>query len=167
MANSLPPKSPPPKVSAGKASGGKASSAKASVKASAKAAIDHVSGHRARMREKLLAKGADSLSELELLEMLLYAGNTRSDTKPLAKNLIREFGSLSAVLRASSETLGKQTKMGAASIAALKIVEAAGLHLSHSNIHKRQVLTSWAAVQHYCINRLAHEPIEHFNAVYG
>ncbi|MDA9639906.1 DNA repair protein RadC [SAR116 cluster bacterium] len=154
MANSLPPKSQPPKVSAGKASGGKVSSAKA--------AIDHVSGHRARMREKLLAKGADSLSELELLEMLLYAGNTRSDTKPLAKNLIREFGSLSAVLRASSETLGKQTKMGAASIAALKIVEAAGLHLSHSNIHKRQVLTSWAAVQHYCINRLAHEPIEHF-----
>ena len=35
---------------------------------------DHMSGHRGRMRAKLLDKGSEALSELELLEMLLYAG---------------------------------------------------------------------------------------------
>ena len=52
------------------------------------------------MRAKVMEKGAETLSELELLEMILYAGSPRRDTKPLAKDLIRHFGSLSAVLRA-------------------------------------------------------------------
>ena len=109
------------------------------------------------MRAKLLEKGAGALSELELLEMLLYAGNQRGDTKPLAKDLMREFGSLSAVLRAPAVELRRQPGIGDASISALKLVEAAGLHLSHSDVENRHVLASWAAVQHYCVTRLAHE----------
>ena len=85
-----------------------------------------MSGHRNRMRAKLLDKGHEALSELELLEMLIYAGNRRGDTKPLAKTLMRRFGSLSAVLRAPATLLAQQTGMGDASVAALKIVEAAG-----------------------------------------
>ena len=121
-----------------------------------------MSGHRSRMRAKLLDKGYEALSELELLEMLLYAGNRRGDTKPLAKTLMRRFGSLSAVLRAPAALLAQQTGMGDASVAALKIVEAAGLHLSHSDIENRHVLTSWSEVQHFCVTRLSHEPVEHF-----
>ena len=123
---------------------------------------DHISGHRRRMRRKLLDKGAETLSELELLEMLLYAGNTRGDTKPLAKQLMRTFGSLSAILRSPTDQLSKHHVMGDASVAALKLVEAAALHLSHTDIDNRHVLTSWSEVQHYCVTRLAHEPIEHF-----
>ena len=52
--------------------------------------------------------------------------------------------------------------MGNASVAALKIVEAAGLHLSHSDIENRYVLTSWSKVQHFCATRTAHGPVEHF-----
>jgi len=114
------------------------------------------------MRAKLLDKGYEALSELELLEMLLYAGNRRGDAKPLAKTLMRRFGSLSAVLRAPAALLAQQTGMGDASVAALKIVEAAGLHLSHSDIENRHVLTSWSEVQHFCVTRLSHEPVEHF-----
>ena len=113
------------------------------------------------MRGKLLDKGGAALSNLELLEMLLYAGNRRGDTKPLAKDLMTRFGSLSAVLRAPVASLRETRGMGDASLAALKIVEAAGLHLSHSDIENRHVLTSWTEVQHFCLTRLAHEPIEH------
>jgi len=114
------------------------------------------------MRDKLLAKGHDAFSGLELLEMLLYAGNRRGDTKPLAKSLMRRFGSLSAVIRTPAALLLQERGMGDASVAALKIVEAAGLHLSHSDIENRHVLTSWSEVQHFCVTRLAHEPVEHF-----
>ena len=53
----------------------------ASNSAHADSPADHMSGHRGRMRAKLLDKGSEALSELELLEMLLYAGNGRGDTK--------------------------------------------------------------------------------------
>ena len=43
------------------------------------------------MRERLLTKGAETLTELEILEMLLFAGQPRGDTKPLAKILIRSL----------------------------------------------------------------------------
>ena len=36
------------------------------------------------MRDKVLGKSAESLTELELLEMLLYQSNPRGDTKPIA-----------------------------------------------------------------------------------
>ena len=42
---------------------------------------DHAKGHRARMRGKLLEKGTAAHTELEILEMLLYAGAPRGDTK--------------------------------------------------------------------------------------
>ena len=113
------------------------------------------------MRERLLSKGAETLTELEILEMLLFAGQPRGDTKPLAKSLMRQFGSLAAVLRAPVQRLAEQRGLGDASISALKLVDAASLNLAHSDIHNRPVLTSWGAVKHYCINRLAHEPIEY------
>ena len=83
---------------------------------------DHMSGHRAHMRAKVMEKGAGMLSELELLEMILYAGSPRRDTKPLAKDLIRHFGSLSAVLRAPQAQLIALDGVGEAAISAIYIV---------------------------------------------
>ena len=103
-------------------------------------------GHRARLRARILEKGADSLTELELLEVLLFAGNPRGDTKPLAKALIREFGSLNAVLRRDVKALRAIHGMGDAAIAAVKIAEAAALYLSHTEIAGRTILSNWTGV---------------------
>jgi DNA repair protein RadC len=70
------------------------------------------------MRGKLLEKGSAAPTELEILEMLLYAGAPRGDTKPLAKRLIRTFKSPSAVLRASPDDLSPIRDMSDATIAA-------------------------------------------------
>ena len=72
------------------------------------------------------------------------------------------LGSLSAVIRALAALLAQQSGMCDASVAALKIVEAAGLQLSHSDIENCHVLTSWNEVQHFCVTRLAYEPVKHF-----
>src|SRR5271155_2322052 len=58
-------------------------------------------GHRERMRGRLLEKGAAALADYEILEMLLFLGIARRDTKPLAKAMINRFGSLAAALGAS------------------------------------------------------------------
>ena len=91
----------------------------ASNSAHADSPADHMSGHWGCMRAKLLDKGSETLSELELLQMLLYASNRRGYTKPLAKALMRRFGSLSAVLRAPAALLDQLSGMGDASVAAL------------------------------------------------
>ena len=119
-------------------------------------------GHRKRMRARILDKGADSLTELELLEVLLYAGNARRDTKPLAKRLMARFKSLSGVLRADHDSLRAVDDMGDAYIATIKLIESVAMHLAHSRIQNQPILTNWVQVQEYCINRLAHQPIEHF-----
>jgi len=62
-------------------------------------------GHRGRMRDRVLGAGAASLADYEVLEMLLFFGIPRRDTKPLAKTLINHFGSLSAVLHAPGDAL--------------------------------------------------------------
>ena len=49
-------------------------------------------GHRQRMRERLLARGPGGLADYEILEMLLFLGIRRGDTKPLAKAAINRFG---------------------------------------------------------------------------
>src|SRR3546814_12546035 len=57
-------------------------------------------GHRARLRERLLCGGAEALADYEVLEYLLFAGIRQGDTKPLAKSLLARFGSLAGVLNA-------------------------------------------------------------------
>jgi DNA repair protein RadC len=61
----------------------------------------HFHGHRQRLRERLIAGGADNLPDYELLEVLLFAGNPRGDTKPLAKELIERFGGFAEALSAN------------------------------------------------------------------
>jgi DNA repair protein RadC len=55
---------------------------------------DHL-GHRARLRARLLDGGGDcaALADYELVEYLLSLAIPRRDIKPLAKALLREFGS--------------------------------------------------------------------------
>lgn len=61
-------------------------------------------GHRGRMRARLLANPS-ALADYEILEMLLFLGIPRRDTKPLAKSLIQRFGSLAAALTAPPASL--------------------------------------------------------------
>ena len=73
------------------------------------------------MREKLLGKSAESLTELELLEMLLYQSNSRGDTKLIAKRLMHRFRALAGVLRAPVEKLQEVEQCGPAIIVAIKV----------------------------------------------
>ena len=52
----------------------------------------HYHGHRERLRQRLIAAGAESLPDYELLEVILFASNPRGDVKPLAKALLDRFG---------------------------------------------------------------------------
>lgn len=62
-------------------------------------------GHRERVRARFLSEGLDSFQPHEVLELLLFYALPQKDTKPLAKQLIRRFGSLHGVLEATPAEL--------------------------------------------------------------
>lgn len=110
----------------------------------------HYLGHRQRLRARLLEKGADTLSEYELLEVLLFAAKPRGDVKPLAKRLIKRFGTLARVIRADMRELEQIDGMGEAAIAALKASEAVAAALLKDDIASGPVIQSWTALLDYC-----------------
>ncbi len=123
-------------------------------------------GHRERLRSRVLSKGAPSLADYEILEMLLFAANPRGDTKPLAKSLIREFGELALVLKADPVSLRKIDKVGDAVIATLKIAELLGEKLLRSELKDKNLLGSSQALEDYCVGTMGDKDIEHFRVLF-
>jgi DNA repair protein RadC len=123
-------------------------------------------GHRARLRQRLLAGGSDALADYELLEFLLMLAIPRQDTKPLAKTLIARFGGLAAVLTAEPDALARTRGMGEAGIAAVKIAQASALRLLRAEASRQPVLSGWQALLDYLQADMAHGPVERFRVLH-
>jgi len=65
-----------------------------------KPAKSHHHGHRARLRERFLNAGQQSLADYELLELVLFRAIPQRDVKPIAKRLIEHFGDFNRVISA-------------------------------------------------------------------
>jgi DNA repair protein RadC len=129
-------------------------------------AVPHFFGHRARLRQRLIAGGSEALPDYELLEVLLFAGNPRGDTKPLAKDLLQRFGSLAEVLSADSDDLLTVPGLGEAGVAALKSVREAALRLSRAELQSRPILGSWDKLIEYCTATIAYGKVEEFHLLF-
>ena len=123
-------------------------------------------GHRARMREKLLDRGAEALADYELLEMLLFFAFKKGDTKPLAKELINRHGSFANVLAAPQRALMETRGLGPHSVAAIKLVQASALRLAKAEAMDRPLLNNWDRLMDYLNAVLAREKIEQFRVLY-
>ena len=118
------------------------------------------SGHRARLRKRLIEGGPDALLDHELVEYLLALAIPRRDTKPLAKQLIRDFGGFGALLSADAEAIARIGDLSESAVAALKIAQASALRLLRSEVQDRPVLGSWQALLDYLHADMAHNPVE-------
>jgi DNA repair protein RadC len=130
------------------------------------AAPPHFFGHRARLRQRLIAGGSEALPDYELLEVLLFAGNPRGDTKPLAKDLLQRFGSFAEVLSADTDDLLTVPGLGEAGVAALKSVREAALRLSRAELQAGPVLGSWDKLIDYCTATIAYGKVEEFHLLF-
>jgi len=96
----------------------------------------HYHGHRERLRQRLIEAGADNLPDYELLEVILFAANPRTDMKLLAKSLLARFGGFAELLSAEPDKLA-EAGLSLAGIAALKAAREAALRAMHSELRER------------------------------
>ena len=99
------------------------------------------------MRTRLLASEI-ALADYEILEMLLFLGIPRRDTKPQAKALINRYGSLAAALTAERHDL-RQQGLPPQVIKALDLVAKAAEHLARPEQTERIVLDTRTAPRHH------------------
>ena len=117
----------------------------------------HHLGHRERLRERFLNGGADALPDYELLELLLTLARPRVDCKPLAKELLKRFGGLPALMAADPDRLRGIDGVGDSTVTALKIVQAMAQRMLKRDVLDKPVLDSWNKVLDYCHSVMAQQ----------
>ena len=115
-----------------------------------------------RPREKLLAKGADALSDAELLAIFLRTGVSGKSAVDLARGLLARCGSLSALCAASERDLCELPGMGRAKVAQLQAVLELARRALKEKIASGAALSSPAAVREYLRLKLQALPHEVF-----
>ena len=129
-----------------------------------KAEEPHYKKHRERLRDRFLTE-PDALPDYELLELLLTV-IPQKDVKPLAKQLIEEFGGFAEVLAQPAETLQRVKGISATTAAYLKTVEVAAQRILKAKVMDRPVISSWDALLDYCTAAMARRPKEQFRLLF-
>ncbi len=119
----------------------------------------HYNGHRERLKKRFLRE-VQHVEDYEILELLLYYGVPRKDTKPLAKNLLAHFGTLRRVLDAKKEELQSIDGFGTGLWTLwLVLRECMARHAASPLVENKEIVTS-AMVARMAQKRLAGSSIE-------
>ena len=116
-----------------------------------------------RPREKLLAAGAGSLSDAELLAVFLQTGIKGKTALELARDLLLNFGSL---ISANYKELCSQPGIGVAKAAGLAAMKELSLRQMMEGLKSRDLLTSSAATRDYLRARFKNCESEVFSCLF-
>ena len=108
-------------------------------------------GHRERMRKQLKTSGMDSLSDVQVLEVLLYYAAPRGDTNPAAHALLNRFGTLDGVFSAPEAELKKVDGVGDAAAQLIALVPQVARRCLMSRSTQIQVLDTTSKCGRYLL----------------
>lgn len=114
--------------------------------------------------QRFSVKSGEVLSDVEMLELVLMRTSPQQDCKPLALDLLQEFGDFAAVVCADSARLN--TIAGEAVLSDLRLIQSAAQRLARGRITNRPLISSWDAVMTYCRTTLAHRETEEFRVLF-
>jgi len=126
----------------------------------------HYHGHRQRLRSRFLKGGAAALQDYELLELLLTYALPRADVKPLAKELLRHFGSFTGILDAPADALMQVSGLKESSAALIRLVKACAEHYLKEEVLKRQRIPSLTSLVDYCRTAMGGLADEQFRVIF-
>ncbi len=125
----------------------------------------HYYGHRDRLRARFVEVGGDALPDYELLELVLFRSIPRRDVKPIAKELLKRFGTFRGARRFPRPAHGggwhrRERRDGPQDPGGLRPTARQGA------VAKRPVLSSWTSVLDYCRTAMAFMDKEQFRLLF-
>ncbi|MCF3931818.1 DNA repair protein RadC [Acuticoccus sp. M5D2P5] len=125
---------------------------------------DVAAGHRLRLRARF--DRGERLADYELLELLLFRSVPRRDTKPIARALMKAFGSFAAAIAAPTSQLVKVNGVGEKVASDFRLVRAAAERFSYASLEERKTLSSTDAVAEYYRPQLRLAKREEFHILF-
>jgi DNA repair protein RadC len=99
-------------------------------------------GHRGRLRERFSKNRLDGFHDYEVVELLLTYAIARRDVKPLAKALLRRFGTLHKLFEATRSELMEVDGVGENAATLLTLLKPLTKEYLGARIDTRQKITS-------------------------
>lgn len=120
-------------------------------------------GHRDRLRQKFTD---GKLNEVEQLELLLTFAIPRRDVRPLARQLIQEFGNVYHVLHAETDALLRVPGIGQSTVLLLRLVHSL-ICINHKNIlGDKSMYMAQDTLVDYCRAKMSGLSKEEFHVLY-
>ncbi len=107
-----------------------------------------------RPREKLLARGAHSLDDAELIALLLGTGQRGRPALTLAQELLQAFGGVSETLSAPWEQIRRRPGIGLARYAAIQASRELARRAAEESLGERPVMGSPDAVRQFLVSQI-------------
>ena len=119
-----------------------------------------------RPLEKLMSRGAEALSDAELLALFLRTGTRGKSAVDLARELISRHGGLRPLLEAEVPALCASPGLGPAKAVLLHAALELGRRFLDAAIRRGDVVTGVADTRRFLCARLRHHPYEVFAALF-
>lgn len=119
-----------------------------------------------RPRDKLIERGAHSLSDAELVAIFLRTGSHRHSAIEIARQLLVEFGGLAALLNAPRDEFIALHGLGDAKYAMLQAIQEMSRRSMLEALQRSSALTSPDKTRAYLKQILAHQQREIFWALF-
>jgi len=128
--------------------------------------VDSKSGHRQRLRDRFLNSGLQGFHDYEVIELLLSLGTPRRDCKQPAKDALKKFGSLNAVLEADPKELQEIEGIGPNNVFGLKLTQTVARRYLADRVVGQDIITSSEEVLDYLKHNLKDKKQEIFSVIY-
>ena len=118
------------------------------------------------LRSKVLNETAASLSESELLAVLLQTGSRSGPALDLSSRLLVRFGGLRKLLNAERQTLAAESGVGEARLAILRVLPELARRYFEETLPRGEAIRSPADTETFLLARLRDRPHEVFCCLY-
>lgn len=130
--------------------------------------VNDTAGHRQRVKQRFLTDNGDNMADYELLEFVLMMAIPRRDVKPIAKELLRKFGSFANVIYADPQELTKVKWVKENTCVLFKLIAASIKRVCYQNLNESTMpfLLNTEAVVEYCRASLAYSEVEELHVIF-
>lgn len=125
----------------------------------------HYLGHRKRLRERITSS-AENLADYELLELILFFAIPRKDVKPLAKELLEQFGNLANLINTDKAKLLSIKGTNEILYANFAITRELISRVLKQRVANQNVIGSWSMLMDYLKATMGNIKIEQFRILF-